>query len=446
MSTDQAPKKTSFGSGSRLFISYKRTEHEHAVAFAVRQWLIDSQGWSGDDIFVDLDNLHAGMDWEEALLAHAEAAQAMLYLASDASVEENSFCRREVGHAKGTIITVTLGGLSPADPRLANILTYKAKALQIAPLDQQPTEPFKFIALNTNKTGSADLNPRQLQSIATTLRNIGVAPNAFTWTPSPASPYPYPGLRPLQEGDEALFCGRDLEIRDGLDALAEFRTRVTERVFIIQAPSGAGKSSFLRAGLWTRLRRHAAFTPLAIVRTPRGVLANATWGLASGLAQQAANALNLAPYDIAARVADDLPGLLADIADADDPDGGRRTLLLGIDQAEEITGLNAEDAAELDRLLGVIRVADALAGGTKDGDTTQKRLDIRLVLTARDDSLDALLDRLAALGFGKGAVRSFRLNRLPVSSFREIIAGPAAAANRPDPSTKKAIWPVVISP
>ena len=43
--------------------------------------------------------------------------------------------------------------------------------------------------------------------------------------PTPAGPYP--GLHPLMEGDEALFCGRDLEIRDGLKALEELRETIT---------------------------------------------------------------------------------------------------------------------------------------------------------------------------------------------------------------------------
>ena len=85
------------------------------------------------------------------------------------------------------------------------------------------------------------------------------------------------------EGDEALFFGRDIEIRDGLHELEKMRASVTQRALIIHAPSGAGKSSFLRAGLWRRLRRHAAFTPLAIIRAAKGALRNEEWGLIAGL-------------------------------------------------------------------------------------------------------------------------------------------------------------------
>jgi hypothetical protein len=62
---------------ARLFISYKRDEQSYA--FAVRQWLIDAQGWLAEDIFVDIGHLHAGDEWEKKLLTEAEAAEAMLF-------------------------------------------------------------------------------------------------------------------------------------------------------------------------------------------------------------------------------------------------------------------------------------------------------------------------------------------------------------------------------
>jgi hypothetical protein len=75
---------------ARLFISYKRQEQNYA--FAVRQWLIDAQGWSAEDIFVDVGHLTAGVEWERKLLAEAETAEAMLFLASKASLDIRSFC------------------------------------------------------------------------------------------------------------------------------------------------------------------------------------------------------------------------------------------------------------------------------------------------------------------------------------------------------------------
>ena len=63
------PTLKSPNSGPRLLISHKR--EEQAIAFAVRQWLIDDQSWSSEDIFVDLDHPRAGDNWEQMLLDQA---------------------------------------------------------------------------------------------------------------------------------------------------------------------------------------------------------------------------------------------------------------------------------------------------------------------------------------------------------------------------------------
>src|SRR5260370_142827 len=83
------------------------------------------------------------------------------------------------------------------------------------------------------------LHAKEVEHIGQILRDLGVAPDSFSWTPTDDGPYP--GLRPLKEGDAALFFGRRIEIRDGLKALEELRESVSQRAFLIQAPSGAGK-------------------------------------------------------------------------------------------------------------------------------------------------------------------------------------------------------------
>src|SRR5262249_25043977 len=163
-------------------------------------------------------------------------------------------------------------------------------------LDKAPTEPFRFVSPITNADGSAQLNAGEVGSIGRILRDLGIAPNSFSWTPTEAGPYP--GLRPLMEGEEALLFGRDIEIRDGLRALEMLRDSVSKRALVIQAPSGAGKSSLLRAGLWPRLCNHAGFTPLGIVRAPKGVVHNPEWGLVTALTAPRANHLKLARDEI----------------------------------------------------------------------------------------------------------------------------------------------------
>src|SRR5262249_29968256 len=57
-------------------------------------------------------------------------------------------------------------------------------------------------------------------------------------------------------------------------------------------------------------------------------------------------------------------------------------------------------------------------------------LDLRLVLTARDDRVDAALGRLARAGLPHEHVATLRLDRLPATRFRNIVAGPAEVAQR----------------
>jgi hypothetical protein len=302
---------------ARLFISYKREEQSYA--FAVRQWLIDVQGWRSESIFVDVDQILTGDPWKQKLLKEAKGAEAMLFLASDLSLNVNSFCYEELQHATGQILVATIGGVQPGDDRLQRAIPNHAKSRHIGALDREPTEPFRIVSPRNNINGSAQLNPREVENIGRTLRDLGIAPDSFLWTRTDDGPYP--GLRPLNEGDEALFFGRDIEIHDAREALERLRES-DSRGFLIYAPSGAGKSSLLRAGLWRRLRNHKHFTPLGIVRAARGLVHDKEWGLVTALTDPRANKLKLSRDEIETRVRDDLAGLLAAIADEDSGESG----------------------------------------------------------------------------------------------------------------------------
>jgi hypothetical protein len=404
---------------ARLFICYAREDRDYA--FAIRQWLIDQQRWRAEDIFVD-DQVPVGVEWERRLFEEAEAAEVMLFLASKHSLDPESFCRQELRHARGQILIVTIGGIQPDDPRLMEVLPDRARSRQITALDKEPTRPFPFVSPRDNTNRSAQLNAREVENISQILRHLGIAPKSFSWKRTDDGPYP--GLRPLKEGDEALFWGRRIEIRDALAELERLRERVTERGFLIQAPSGAGKSSLLRAGLWPRLRTHPGFTPLGIVRAAKGLLDNEKWGLVTALYDAHASRLKLSRDEIKTRVHGDLAGLLEKIADEDQAESGRRTLLLGLDQAEEITALSPEDDSELDAVLGRLLKLPA-------------DIDLRLVLTVRDDSVNDTLKRLDSAGLPPKKMKIWPLGRLLSMRYRDIITGPAEAAEH-------AKWPLVI--
>src|SRR5262249_35103550 len=73
----------------------------------------------------------------------------------------------------------------------------------------------------------------------------------------------------------------DAKIIEGLNTLRGMRERGVQRMLIILGASGAGKSSFLRAGLWPRLGRDDRhFRPLPVIRPERGAISGPS-GLAA---------------------------------------------------------------------------------------------------------------------------------------------------------------------
>ena len=396
---------------ARLFISYKR--EEAAYAFALRQWLMDVQGWASEDIFVDVQHLTGGKAWAQTIRAEAAQAEVMLFIASEASLDSKSFCHQELREARGIVLAVTIKDLAPSDERVQLALPHGATARQIARLDGPPTEIFYFRSPRDNSNGEIALNRRQVESIGETLRELGVAPDSFDWTYDSGGPFP--GLEALKEGEEAIFFGRDREIAAFLGRFETMAARISERALIIQAPSGAGKSSFLRAGLWRRLRRHQSFTPLAIIRARGDALFDDSFGLARGLHEPAANHAKLSLGEIEEQLRDAPAALFAAIADADaSNETGRRTLLIGVDQAEEIADLSDAEDQALARLFQAIEAARAAD------------VDIRLVLTARDDSIEPTVARLRKAGLPHDSIAVERLGAMPAMRFREVIAGPVA--------------------
>jgi hypothetical protein len=97
-----------------------------------------------------------------------------------------------------------------------------------------------------NPNGRAGL----LNAIHAKLIDWGIAPDAFTWPPrhNPKA-LPYPGLDAFDEDSAGIFFGREVDVMAGIRDLRQIRHRGSPRLLVIQAASGAGKSSFLRAGL-----------------------------------------------------------------------------------------------------------------------------------------------------------------------------------------------------
>ena len=95
------------------------------------------------------------------------------------------------------------------------------------------------------------------------LEKAGLDPTFFAWPPeAELDRAPYRGLKALEAEDAGIFFGRDAPIVEAIDRLRGIRAGAAPRLMAILGASGAGKSSFLRAGLLPRLNRDdAQFIP-----------------------------------------------------------------------------------------------------------------------------------------------------------------------------------------
>ena len=224
-----------------------------------------------------------------------------------------------------------------------------------------------------------EFNGAALAAIKASLENLGVAPGSFPWPPrGKPSAEPYPGLSALGEDDAGIFFGRDADIMNGLAELRLVRRRGSPRLFVIQAASGAGKSSFSArravaaptAGPRFRPARHPApgaghSDRTGRARLPAGALVRPQRPDQNARRIHAALTPARQPDDMSAVKAADaaavaaLGALMAE-ATALATDARRATVpearppapLLAIDQGEELFA--AEDALENGRFLQLL--------------------------------------------------------------------------------------------
>ncbi len=208
---------------------------------------------------------------------------------------------------------------------------------------------------------------------------------------------PYRGLRPFEAEHQALFFGRDSEIRMILDRL------VSDPFVLVVGDSGVGKSSLCRAGVLPRLggwldeQRRWSAASLVPGRQPVAALAAALAGWLDQDERDWARCIEQDPGGVGRRLRQAL--------------GRDRGLVLFIDQFEELLtqGEPAERAA-------VGRALAWLAAPTPG---------LRLLATVRGD----FLSRLANLEtFGDELSRAiYFLRPLSAERIREAVRGPARA-------------------
>jgi hypothetical protein len=222
-------------------------------------------------------------------------------------------------------------------------------------------------------------------------------------------------LRLLRSGLLKLF-GRlqDHPIHTGLRELPP------PRLLVILGASGAGKSSFMRAGLLPRLARDDLhFLPLPVIRPERAAISGDT-GLIASL-EQALSAAGLARSrsDVRDAVSAGVGGVapaLSALVDAKvlqvGAAEGRKppTIVIAVDQAEELfTADGTTEAGSFLALMHELSTADAPA--------------VIALFTVRADNYEPLLTASALGGLRQ---HTFSLPPMPQGNYATIVTGPPA--------------------
>ncbi len=237
--------------------------------------------------------------------------------------------------------------------------------------------------------------------------------------------YRYPGVRPFEAADKALFFGRDRDIADLYEMIR------AERLVVLFGKSGYGKSSLLNAGVLPRLR--TVMTPVEV-------------RLGEYLPEQSLPPVETvqrkAPLPVkinseAAFLTDLPPSLWTHFKQLDS--AGKGAHLLVFDQFEEFFSYPPEQQrAFRDQLADLLsgEMPEYLREAARSLDREQRRLlsapmDIRVIFAIRSDrlhELDRLKDRLPAI-----LHKRYELKALSREQAREAIIGPAALTEpRPD--------------
>jgi conflict system STAND superfamily ATPase/TIR domain-containing protein len=276
----QLPKSARLGLNlSRLFISH--SSKDDLAAEAMRIHLVQ-RGWNRREIFLDfsVEGISAHEKWKASLADANSGANALLCLASpDWLASRESQVERRVAETfrdldrqgSRAVLVAILRDLKLDDLRaegfgedqIVDLSGAGESTLIRAELPGRPGQPGRY--------DDVKLNTQALEKIERSLRLIGIAPENFEWHPrDPSRSSPYPGLEAFTENDAGVFFGRESRLADALGIIDRLRRRDGSRVFTIIAPSGVGKSSFLRAGLWPRLARQSGVAPLVVLRPGTG--------------------------------------------------------------------------------------------------------------------------------------------------------------------------------
>nr|WP_197023645.1 TIR domain-containing protein [Rhodococcus sp. UNC363MFTsu5.1] len=403
-----------------MFITYSSRDRRQAIA--LKRWLAEREPGLAREIFLDVDvdtGLPLGIRWKDALRKAKDRCEAVIVLLSPAW-ESSHECKLEYRHAEDLNKPVFVVRLEPMESGEITREWQRCDLFGDGPQTEislgDGSEPVVFLTDG-------------LERLRTGLRATGVGAEYFPWPPpGDSNRAPYRGWEPFEEVDAAVYFGRDAQILDGLDRLRGIRNTGVESLFVILGPSGVGKSSFLRAGLLPRLRRDDRnYLLLDIVRPERNALTGDS-GLAQsihamrvrlGLTRPTLGEIKAACPDGVDRLREWLleaqQAARARVLDLP-PDAPAPALILPVDQAEELFGVDA--GAQARQLLSLLARLMRDANGD--------RVSMFVVLTIRADLYEAWQTAPELAGL-KSAVFG-ELKPMPPTQFKEVVVGPVRRA------------------
>ena len=236
------------------------------------------------------------------------------------------------------------------------------------------TPMFRVTLPVTQQEAHVSFSQEGLTRLRNGLAKAGLDARFFAWPPEKdPGRAPYRGLKPLEAEDAGIFFGRDAPIVEALDSLRGLKERAAPRLLVIIGASGAGKSSFMRAGLLPRLARDDRnFLTLPVIRPEQAAISGETGLLRALETALASHGLTQSRAKIREAIgggAEGLRPLLKQLVDkvfatmlADESEAKPPMIVLAIDQAEEL--FLSDGAEEGEDLLGALRdlvKEDALA-------------------------------------------------------------------------------------
>jgi WD40 repeat protein len=416
---------------ARIFISHSSANN--AEALALRDWLV-ARGW--DDLFLDIDpqrGLVAGQRWLDRLQESAQRCRAVVFVLSRAWLASR-YCTAEFWEARKQ--ERPLFAVVVDDTTVADLPAEMSGVWQLAFLTHGSRfETFSVLPPPGYAPTPVRFSHEGLESLRLGLAQVGLTSfdtASFPW-PAPGFEHeadgttprrPYRGLKPVDVPDAGVFFGRDADLVRARDHLADLRDRGGQCLVVLLGASGAGKSSFLRAGLLPRLARDdRRFLRLPIVR-PRGAALWGDEGLLAAL-EAAHRQAGLAATRAALRTDLEAGGAgflrrLADLRSAAarglPEDAKPPTLILPIDQAEElfttVRGDHPGASGITEAGLFLTRLAELLRHGPET----------LALATIRSDAYEPLQSAAALAGVPQVP---FNLPPLAAADYRGVIEGPA---------------------